>query len=126
MARIPLLAGTLVTSLALALAGCDRHDDGRSPRTAAFRTGFAGSPAAGGGTSGEVIAATKGSGVSPKEQGTPGIPKGAEGNVGGTQVGGTVDHQTSLGGGGEKSPAQAAKAAPERPPTGGLSSPAAR
>jgi hypothetical protein len=114
-------------AIAIALAGCDSPEDAaRSPRTAAFETGLVGSPAAGGATSGEVIAATKAGGVNPKEQGTPGIPQGAEGNVGGTQVGGTVDHETSLGGTGEKSPAQAAKAAPDRPSAAATASPAAR
>jgi ABC-type phosphate transport system substrate-binding protein len=117
----------LGVALAIAVAGCDAgRSDARGGSATPTRTGAAGMITAGGSSSGEVIAATKAAGVEPKEQGTPGIPQGAGGNVGGTELGGTVDHQTSLGGRGEKSPAQAAKAAPERPTNGAPASPAAR
>jgi hypothetical protein len=114
-------------ALPLALGGCEGGRDApEAPGTAAVQTGAAGTITAGGGTSGEVIAASKAQGPAPREEGTPGIPRGAEGNVGGTQLGGTVDHETSMSGSGEKTPAQAAKGAPQKPVESAPPSPAAR
>ena len=109
----------------LALAACD----GGTPRPAAQEgqnTGFPGSVTAGGGTSGEVLARSKtATGVTPKEAGTPGIPQGAGGTVGGTQLGGTQG-SSSIGGTGEKTQEQASKAAPQSSTNNAPPSPTAR
>lgn len=108
----------------LALAACDASTT-RGDAQQARETRFPGTITAGGGTSGEVVAASKAKGVNPNESGTPGIPKGAEGNVGGTQLGGTAG-ASSLGGTGEKSREQAAKAAADPAPSTAPPSPAPR
>lgn len=77
---------------ALALSGC--HPGPDMPQ--AMRTRAPGHIAAGGGTSGQVLAAAASSGAAeaatttPAPSGTPGIPKGAEGNTGGTSPGGAL------------------------------------
>ena len=80
---------TALLSLALltTVAGCGNRDR----EQAVNQTGFPGQITAGGGTSGEVMsrsaqATTEGGNA----RGTPGIPQGSEGNVGGTAMGGTT------------------------------------
>ena len=78
---------TLALLLALLLAACgeQRREDG------VLQTKSPGNVSAGGRTSGEVMAAnTPGGAVQPGPAGTPGIPRGAEGNTGGTAMGGTT------------------------------------
>jgi transcription elongation factor len=79
-------------------AGCGS----RNREQGVNQTGFPGQVTAGGGTSGEVMSrsarvATEGGNA----RGTPGIPQGSEGNVGGTAMGGTT--------GGKPAPAAGAK-----------------
>lgn len=76
----------------LLLAACDR---GGAKVDGVMQTKAPGHVAAGGKTSGEVIAASpqgeKAGGSGPA--GTPGIPKGAEGNTGGASAGGAPGQQ---------------------------------
>lgn len=112
--------GALGLSLVLlaALAACDQRagDD-----VQARQTQFPGQVSAGGGTSGEVIARSAGGPSTAGPSGTPGIPQGSEGNVGGAALGGTVGKSTELGGSGEKSPEQAREGTPASAPEPGLS-----
>lgn len=80
---------TALLSLALLTiaAGCGNRDREQGVN----QTGFPGQITAGGGTSGEVMnrsarVTTEGGNA----RGTPGIPQGSEGNVGGTAMGGTT------------------------------------
>jgi len=75
------------------------------------QTHFPGQVSAAGGTSGDVMARSGELRNVADEGGTPGIPKGAEGNTGGTQVGASVK-QSEIGATGTSSqPSQASKTA---------------
>lgn len=104
------------TGLGLAvLAGVLAAACGDRPRSAADevrQTRFPGQVTAGGGTSGETMSRTQPAPRTPGPAGTPGIPQGAEGNVGGTAMGGTTGG-SALGGSGEKTPEQARSGPPE-------------
>jgi hypothetical protein len=84
----------LLAAGVLALAGCG--DSAAPPtRDGVLQTRFVGDLSSGGHTSGEVMAAAgKPSTTQPGPAGTPGIPKGAEGNTGGTAMGGTTTATT--------------------------------
>ncbi|NML15900.1 hypothetical protein [Azohydromonas caseinilytica] len=86
------LAGAALLAALLA-AGCDR---GPKVEDGVVQTKFPGQVSAGGGTSGEVIAQSGGKQTAPPA-GTPGIPQGAEGNVGGARMGGTGGERVSGG-----------------------------
>jgi hypothetical protein len=107
--------------------GASRDARGGASRDAAAiaKTEFPGQLTAGGGTSGEVMARAQASGANPSEAGTPGIPQGAEGNVGGTAPGGTTG-SSSIAGSGKQSPSQSAKGATEQPAKSAPPSPTAR
>lgn len=74
----------LCLALLTSLAGCGRGDD-----PPVRQTKFPGQVSAGGGTSGEVMARAGGVANTPDSSGTPGIPQGSGGNVGGAAMGGT-------------------------------------
>jgi hypothetical protein len=76
-----------------ALAGLGACDNERETTVAdeVLDTGFPGQVTAGGGTSGEVIAADGRVVDTLDPSGTPGIPKGAGGTVGGAKLGGTTE-----------------------------------
>lgn len=77
---LPLLAALAP----LLLHGCGQDEKG--PQTGIVQTGFPGQLSAGGSTSGAVMAQSSGGKTgSNMPAGTPGIPKGSEGNVGGAQ-----------------------------------------
>lgn len=107
---------------ALALAACTAREGDPADRIA--RTQFPGQVSAGGGTSGEVEARRRGGGPNaPGPSGTPGIPHGAEGNTGGTAMGGTSPAGSQIGGtGGGPQPAAQGGSAPLR--AGAASAPA--
>jgi hypothetical protein len=108
------------------VAACSPQERGATSAPAAIaQTHFPGGFTAGGGTSGDVMARTQAKGANPTEAGTPGIPQGAEGNVGGTEKGGQAG-PSSIGGSGEKSSAQSAKGEIAQPRDGAPASPAAR
>jgi hypothetical protein len=87
--------------LLTAIAGCGNRDREQSIN----QTGFPGQITAGGSSSGEVMARSAGGTTEGgAARGTPGIPQGAEGNVGGAAMGGTTSGQS-------KPPAGAAPAA---------------
>ena len=103
----------LVLAACLLAAGCGPRGPGQEDGV--LQTKFPGQVSAGGGTSGEVIARTAGSKQAAPPAGTPGIPQGAEGNVGGTAPGGTVAKSESgtaagvpAGGGPQKAASAAA------------------
>jgi hypothetical protein len=76
----------------LAAAGCKRHGD-----SAQRQTKFPGMVTAGGGTSGQVMAAHGGAKTDATYAGgTPGIAGGKGGNTGGAETGGAV-HETGTG-----------------------------
>jgi hypothetical protein len=78
-------AGAAVVLLAL-LGGCKRHGDATQ-----IKTHFPGMVTAGGGTSGEVMAANGGNKTNAVYAGgTPGIAGGAGGNTSGAATGGTT------------------------------------
>lgn len=95
------------------LAGCHHRDGTEAPvKDGVGQTLFPGMVTAGGHTSGEVFARTSKAGaVEPGPAGTPGIPKGAEGNVGGTNLGATAAAPASGAGAGAAVPAAPASAA---------------
>jgi len=109
------------------LAACSPPERGGASRDAAAiaKTEFPGQLTAGGGTSGEVMARAQTSGANPSEAGTPGIPQGAEGNVGGTAPGGTTG-SSSIAGSGKQSASQSAKGTTEQPAKSAPPSPTAR
>lgn len=91
------------------VAGCEpRH--GTQIRDGVVQTKFPGQVSAGGGTSGDVIAQAGGK-VTAAPAGTPGIPKGAEGNVGGAAMGGVSGERASPGLPQGEGPQKAASAA---------------
>jgi hypothetical protein len=95
----------------VALAGCGGHE--QDAKNGVVQTQLPGDITSGGHTSGEVMAAnTPGGAVQPGPSGTPGIPGGAEGNTGGTKMGGTAPQQTNV-------------AATTTAPTGAASAPVA-
>jgi hypothetical protein len=98
----------LVTLLAAALTGCgDRDDASHGVR----QTKLPGDITAGGRTSGQVMAANGTPATAqPGPAGTPGIPKGAEGNTGGTAMGGTTPSAPAAGAAAPTGPASAAGA----------------
>lgn len=101
---------------ALLAAGCDR---GPKTEDGVVQTKFPGQVSAGGGTSGEVMAQAGGKQTAPPA-GTPGIPQGAGGNVGGAALGGTMPKEGASAAGlpqGE-GPQKAASAAADPGPTG--------
>lgn len=113
------VAWSLALALVAGLAACGSQRAGDDVQ--ADQTKFPGQVSAGGGTSGEVIArGMQASGAAapatPAPSGTPGTPQGAEGNVGGAELGGTVPKETELGGSGEKTPEQASKPPPATEP----------
>ena len=80
------MKATMIMALLVLLAGCKQHGD-----EAQRKTKFPGMVTAGGGTSGQVMAAHAG----PKTNagyagGTPGIAGGSGGNTAGAETGGTV------------------------------------
>ncbi len=85
---------TLVVGTMLALAGCSGERDDAS---AAQQSGVPGHIIAGGATSGEVIARTRGAGTAGSDgpEGTPGIPQGAGGTTGGPNMGGATGSQAA-------------------------------
>lgn len=95
----------LVVLLALVAAACGPARTG--PQATATRV--PGHVAAGGGTSGTVMAAASAAardmGPAAREAGTPGIPQGAGGNTAGAQMGGTVK-DSALGNSGEQTAGQ--------------------
>lgn len=112
--RIRLGAASLALVLTAGLAACGNQRAGDDVR--ADQTKFPGQVSAGGGTSGEVIARGMKEPVVVGPSGTPGIPQGSEGNVGGAALGGTVPKETEIGGSGAKTPEQARKPEPAREP----------
>lgn len=117
----------IVLGLAMAaLIACSPSPRGATSTPSPIaQTQFPGGITAGGGTSGDVLARTQGKGANPTESGTPGIPQGAEGNVGGTEKGGQTG-SSSIGGSGAKSSSQSAKGEIVQPKDGAAPSPAAR
>lgn len=105
----------LLAASAVFLAGCGR-DAASNDRM--LQTGFPGMVAAGGHTSGEVMAANSpGADVNRGPAGTPGIPGGSEGNTGGAAMGGSVPKTTDIAANttapqGAGAPATSASAAP--------------
>jgi hypothetical protein len=90
------------------LAACGDRD---SVRDGVRQTHLPGMVSAGGHTSGEVMAAaTPSAPPQPGPAGTPGIPKGAEGNTGGTAMGGTTASAPAAGAAAPTGPASAAGA----------------
>lgn len=84
-------AGALALALA-AMTGCKQHGDATQ-----LKTRFPGMVSAGGGTSGEVMAANGGNKTNGVYAGgTPGIAGGAGGNTSGAGTGGTT-HETGQG-----------------------------
>lgn len=105
--RHVVLAVAAALSLA-SLAACHRPVP-TAPEASAVEvipTGFPGQVTAGGGTSGEVMAAAGEFTAQGNDQGTPGIPKGSGGNVGGAELGGSQDGQSSVAGAEQKSAGQ--------------------
>jgi hypothetical protein len=117
--RVPDLALSL--GFAVALASCG--NEGAQVATKVTQTRFPGEVSAGGGTSGEAMAQATQAGS--RQAGTPGIPQGAEGNAGGTQMGGTAGAST-LGGTGAKTAQQSPTAPAQAPKQTEASSPAKR
>jgi hypothetical protein len=95
----------------VALAGCGERGD--SVRDGVRQTRLPGMVSAGGHTSGEVMAAALSPSTASQRgpAGTPGIPRGAEGNTGGTAMGGTTASAPSAGAEAPTGPASAAGAA---------------
>src|SRR6476620_3104170 len=91
--KLPLPA--MLASL-LVLAACSNHsgpDGGKSPGGPAVsqrETHFPGMVTAGGNTSGEVMKSSGEKVGASMPAGTPGTPRGMEGNTGGTAMGGTT------------------------------------
>jgi hypothetical protein len=86
-------AFALALCTCVVLAGCGRE----GARDGVVQTRMPGMVTAGGRTSGEVLAAAStGGAVQPGPAGTPGIPRGSEGNVGGTALGGSVAKDTNV------------------------------
>jgi len=83
-------AALLSLVLLAAVAGCGNRDREQSIN----QTGFPGQVSAGGGSSGEVMNRTTHATEGGNARGTPGIPQGSEGNVGGTAMGGTTSGQS--------------------------------
>jgi hypothetical protein len=73
-------------ALALLLGACDQDRAGADKN---LKTSFPGQVSAGGGTSGEALGRSRTT-QAQMPAGTPGIPQGNEGNVGGTAMGGTT------------------------------------
>jgi hypothetical protein len=118
----------LCLAAGLLLAGCGDHASVER-KDGILQTRLPGDVTSGGGTSGEVMARNQADGaVQPGPAGTPGIPKGAGGNVGGAELGGTVPRQTNVAatttapGGASTGPAAAASAPA---PAGSSAQPAA-
>jgi hypothetical protein len=96
--------------LGLAATGCGESGQEAKGVT---QTGFPGQVSAGGATSGTVMAqSTAGKTGSSMPAGTPGIPKGAEGNVGGTESGSSAHAQQANQTGGAQPAASATPGAP--------------
>ncbi|WP_298234937.1 hypothetical protein [uncultured Azohydromonas sp.] len=112
--RVLLVPAVLLA--ALLGAGCDR---GPKVEDGVVQTRFPGQVSAGGGTSGEVIAQSGGKQAAPPA-GTPGIPQGSEGNVGGAALGGAMpkDGASAAGVPQGEGPQKAASAAADPGPTG--------
>ena len=106
----------LVLAACLLAAGCGPRGPGKEDGV--LQTKFPGQVSAGGGTSGEVIAQAGGSKQTAPPAGTPGIPQGAEGNVGGTRMGGTSGERAAGGLPQGEGPQKAASAAADPGPTG--------
>jgi hypothetical protein len=83
-------AALLSLALLAAVAGCGNRDREQSIN----QTGFPGQITAGGGSSGEVMNRSAHATEGGSARGTPGIPQGSEGNVGGTAMGGTTSGQS--------------------------------
>jgi hypothetical protein len=81
----------------LMLAGCGDHGGAGSRPVSQAETHFPGMVTAGGGTSGEVMKQSGEKVGASMPAGTPGTPRGMEGNTGGTAMGGTTPSGAAAG-----------------------------
>src|SRR5690606_33980417 len=103
------IAALSIAALSIAaLAACHQPTPTEPEASAAqvMETGFPGQVTAGGGTSGEVMAAAGEFQQQGNDQGTPGIPQGSGGNTGGAELGQAQDGKSSLADAGQKTESQ--------------------